>query len=267
MKKILSFITYAAYAHAAYGAALHIGDATISLSPTRVTTPSLCVHINNETQYAPMYKSQNCKFCTVYNNEKYNIGMTFLDYIYFDGASYIDLGFSPSADLQFEIKAHMDNSVPNHDGCLLGARNGDGSTNGQYLVWYTNNRSYCNGEPHILPAFDNYAYAQIIVTDTPQTIRWRDNIFSVNDMVTGNIKPATNAPTPSNLALGAVMLDTTTDPRKFLGRVYYARFWHDNDLIMDLIPALDTFGTPGFYDIVSQQFLYNSGTGKFQYNL
>lgn len=256
-----------AYSLSVYGAALHIGSMTIPLNPNKTTTPGLAVSTGDETLYAPMYKSENCKFCTVYNGAKYRIGM-FLNYLYFDGASYIDLGFPPSANLQFEIKAYMDNSIPNHDGCLLGARNGDAESKpGQYLVWYTNHKSYGNGAPHILPAFDNYGYTTIVVEDVPQTIRWYDNIFSVNDTVIKNVQPTTNTPTTNNLALGAVMRNTTADPRKFLGRVYYARFWYDNELTMNLIPALDTADIPGFYDTVSQKFFYNSGTGQFKYDI
>ena len=269
MKKIIIFtISISVYILSAYGTALHIGDTTIHLNKDKITTPSLYVSTDNEILYAPMYKSQNCKFCTVYNGEQYNIGMTILNYLYFDGASYIDLGFPPSANLQFEIKAHMDNSVSNHDGCLIGARNGDTyDTTGQYLVWYTNHKSYFDGAPHILIAFDKHDYKKIIVEDIPQTIRWHNNTFSVNDTVIENVLPISESPTQNNLSLGAIIRDTTVDNRQFLGLVYYARFWHDDTLIMNLMPALDGSGTPGFYDTVSQKFFYNSGTGQFQYNI
>lgn len=269
MKKILLFaISISACIFSAYGTVLHIGNRTILLTETKTTSPSLYVSTGNKTMYAPMHPSQNCKFCAVYNGEKYNIGITILNYLYFDGESYIDLGFPPSADLQFEIKAHMDDSIPDHDGCLLGARNGSAyDTTGQYLVWYTNDLGYCGGAPHILPAFGNHVYTEIIVEDIPQTIRWHNNTFSVNDTVIENVLPISESPTQNNLSLGAVTLDTKIDSRKFLGRIYYARFWHDDELIMNLIPALDISATPGFYDTVSQRFFYNSGTGQFKYDI
>ncbi|MCM1294507.1 MAG: hypothetical protein NC311_03025 [Muribaculaceae bacterium] len=268
MKKFIIFILYI-YTISAHGAFLHIGDKKILLTPHKTTTPSLAAAIGDKIVYTPMSQNSTCKLCTIYNETKYNIGITVLDYLYFDGSQHIDLGFPPSAELQFEIKAWMDNTVPNHDGCLLGARSGLTGLikNGQYLVWYTNATNYCDGAPHILTAFGNHTYTEIIVDDTPQTIRWYNDTLTVNDKTIENIPTLSETPTTNNLSLGAVTFNSKTDSRKFMGRVYYARFWRNDTLIMNLIPVLDAADTPTFYDTVSNKFFYNSGTGQFKYNI
>ena len=51
---------------------------------------------------------------------------------------------------------------------------------------------------------------------------------------------------------------------KFNGRIYAFSFYDNNDLVLcNLIPCLDTNGTPCMYDTVSGKTFYNQGTGEF----
>lgn len=53
----------------------------------------------------------------------------------------------------------------------------------------------------------------------------------------------------------------------FKGRIYGFKIYESNILAMDLIPVLDRSKVPCFYDKISNEFLYNKGTGEFNYSL
>lgn len=53
----------------------------------------------------------------------------------------------------------------------------------------------------------------------------------------------------------------------FKGRIYGFKIYESNILAMDLIPVLDRSKVPCFYDKISNELLYNKGTGEFNYSL
>ena len=52
---------------------------------------------------------------------------------------------------------------------------------------------------------------------------------------------------------------------KFKGRIYGFKIYENDILAMDLIPVLDSNKVPCFYDKISNELLYNKGTGEFLY--
>ena len=55
---------------------------------------------------------------------------------------------------------------------------------------------------------------------------------------------------------------------KFKGRVYGFKIYENDILAMDLIPVFDNkIGAACMYDKISNEFLYNKGTGEFNYSL
>lgn len=268
MQKLFMFLC-AMCMFSGHCAILRTDNKSVHLTNVKITSPSLAIDLNGRTFYAKMSPTKQCKICVSYNNKIYDVNddITYLEYMYFDGNSYIDLGFPPSSDLNFEIKAWMDNSVYDHDGCLIGIRNGElYNTYGQYLVWYTNAKDYCDGLPHILPAFGGYGYNQeIIVDDEIQIIKLDNGIFSVNGVVYNNLPIAPN--TSNNLTLGALNHGDRIDGRNFLGRIYYAKFWNKDRVILDLKPVLDKSGKPCMFDYISNKCFYNNGFGTFIYKI
>ena len=62
--------------------------------------------------------------------------------------------------------------------------------------------------------------------------------------------------------LGSGRHNGKVDTRMFRGKIYYARLYNNNNLIMNLIPVRK--GTVGYmYDKVSGQLFGNAGTGNF----
>ena len=48
-----------------------------------------------------------------------------------------------------------------------------------------------------------------------------------------------------------------------LGKVYFCKIYHQDNLVRDFQPCLDTGGVPCMFDLVSQKPFYNVGTGSF----
>ena len=53
----------------------------------------------------------------------------------------------------------------------------------------------------------------------------------------------------------------------FKGRIYGFKIYENNILVVNLIPVLDDNKVPCFYDKISNELLYNKGTGEFNYSL
>ena len=47
--------------------------------------------------------------------------------------------------------------------------------------------------------------------------------------------------------------------------LYYWKYWRNGELAQHLVPALDDYGVPCAKDLVTGNYLYNQGTGTFEY--
>ena len=69
---------------------------------------------------------------------------------------------------------------------------------------------------------------------------------------------------PSSLTLFAVKDgDGSVDDRMGSLKLYSCQIYDNEDLVRDYAPALDPQGVPCLYDKVSEEYIYNSGTGSF----
>ena len=49
-------------------------------------------------------------------------------------------------------------------------------------------------------------------------------------------------------------------------KLYYWKYWHNGTLTQHLIPVLDNNFIPCLYDLISENYYYNAGSGEFIYN-
>lgn len=62
------------------------------------------------------------------------------------------------------------------------------------------------------------------------------------------------------------LFGTNGSTSRFAGRMYYCKIWNDNDLVSDLIPCYrNSDEVVGMYDLVTNTFFTNQGTGSFIY--
>lgn len=236
------------------GKILHAGRGKICMQASDIVArPALCTELN-KTKYCVSLVPGNCgRLHADLNNTSYSVSdfMKPIESIYFDGTSYIDLGFVASTDLNFEIRADLDESVILRDGALLGGRRDMAD---QYVVWYNTLHGYSLVAPRF---FEANEINVLDIQDGANTIRWENNIFTIN----GQEQKISYFTTPINhgyinLTLGGLAIDGGVDSRRFLGSIYYAKFWDSHGVVMDLVAATDADGITGMYDKVSGQMLY-----------
>ena len=95
------------------------------------------------------------------------------------------------------------------------------------------------------------------------TVTIDKNGYSINDTVFE--APLSNT-INANLKLFCQM-DYQNDLYTGKCKLYYFKIYQSNELVLDLIPVLDNEGTPCMYDLVTETFHYNQGTGTFSYGI
>jgi len=236
------------------GRILHVGDGKICmLESDDITHPALCARQNDKKYCVSLFAGNHGRLHVELNGMSYSVPdfMTPIEYVDFDGGSYIDLGFVATTDLNFEIRADLDESVLNRDGALFGGRY---NISDQYVIWYNT----VHGDAGLAPRFfEGREINTLNIPDGPLTMRWENQVFTIN----GQEQKIEYFTTPINrgyvnLTLGGLSHQNTVDSRRFLGTIYYAKFWDSNGLIMDLVAATDAAGGAGMYDRVSGRMLY-----------
>ena len=108
----------------------------------------------------------------------------------------------------------------------------------------------------------NWRYGGLAATPTP-TLKSTEvcEIFHQNSGVSINGANFTYSGTPSFNSHNIYIFDSTNNSNI---RCYFFKIWKNNVLIIDFIPAKrNSDGVIGMFDIVSQTFKTNAGTGEF----
>ena len=111
-------------------------------------------------------------------------------------------------------------------------------------------------------------------TNKPSSVSADINNVYIYDLKNGNQYIA-DANNPSSIITSSTITTLTNYPKKTIRinnniagtqmRTYEFKAYKGNDLILDLIPALDKNNEPCLYDQVGNLFYYNRGTGSFLY--
>ena len=71
----------------------------------------------------------------------------------------------------------------------------------------------------------------------------------------------------ANIFLFASSRGANVSNQKARMKLYYCKIYENDILIRDFIPVLDSNNVACLYDLVSQTFFYNAGTGTFNYEI
>ena len=135
---------------------------------------------------------------------------------------------------------------------------------GNQLVFGSSNGGFDNASTNAHLRYNYYAYPQgLSCSDEDITAMYNpsvDTILDVDftiDTPTSNVSFYLFAGNNHDTLLG------TCDATIYYWKVYDT----NNNLIQHLIPAIDTDGSIGMYDLVTETFFYNQGTGEFSYGI
>ena len=178
-------------------------------------------------------------------------GYSGVSYIKGDGASWIDTGIYANPQYKYELVCN-DSSSGSYEryfgvsDSTMALRNEGGKINFMYLNQMCEGQAISYNQKHtiIVDKHDVYVDNQLAVSasQSTDTAIFNQTVFLFDD----NKHSATG---------------------KDL-KVYSFKMWNENnELVFDGIPVLDNEGTPCMYDLVTETFFYNQGTGEFSYGI
>lgn len=175
-------------------------------------------------------------------------GYTQVEYIRSSGTQYIDTGIQPNQNISFELQAWMSSSGANY-ATLFGARDSNqcrvyysGSLRAIYLGSNTASiSSSINPEQILSYSLNNQTFAvgDVSVSLTPNVnqIEYSIFIFGLNDN--------------GSFGYGSI------------AEIYSFKIKQQNSVVRDYVPCINSVGEVGLYDLVSNTFFGNEGTGTF----
>lgn len=185
-------------------------------------------------------------------------GYTQKEYLQTSGAQAIDTGYTPQTDI-FKAEMRVGWTIENNKSLIDSSRFNFMKANYR-VYWYTasnNTAYYISG----INMQNNIDYTITIeTTGSGQSIQ-------VDDVISSNTAKPAIAATDAPIYLFATHYQNNGQPwptdREFVtGKCYYVKIYDNNILVRDFIPAVrDSDSKPGFYDLVTNQFFTNAGTG------
>ena len=185
----------------------------------------------------------------VYQSQK----ITFLDYIIFDGASWIDTGIKPVFGDELEITAQIGEAVAGQNYVLFGT----GTSSIQFTGLIESGRVFNR-------YFGTKAGTSVghDTTTTSHTYLFKNDgsVYQNGKLITSPFT-VTEATVNSNLTIGTRGYVT----EYWLGNIYSVKLISANGTVkLDLRPCIHPNGTVCFYDLVTNKYFYNQGTGELK---
>ena len=204
----------------------------------------------NSDSVLGMYDTVRNIFLTNVGTGEFIASPRFVEYIEFDGNSWIDTGIiQQTCRIEFGVEFINHNNATQLMGFHV-------SNAGFWGIKFKGSMFY----PYL--NVNPYQYNDVILnldaTDTKKPV------------LTLTIGNATSSPivgtmvnTKTTYAMGGVKYGSTISYNNFM-KVYYNRIYNaNNELIQDLRPCLDPNNVACMYDMVTGTYFYNQGTGEF----
>lgn len=173
-------------------------------------------------------------------------GPKFVSYLEATGTQFLELGFAPNQNTEFEITVEYDNLVGN--GWFFGS--GKTWANGAFYAGV------------IAISFGSFARTTTHVTKgKPVVVTFKDRVLA-HDGVAIVTATSNTFQADANAFLFGVDCTTAAD-ELFVGRVYSFKLYDNKVLIRDMLPCYDPKGVACMFDQVEQKYYYNAGSGEF----
>ena len=210
--------------------------------------------IRNNDSKVGMYDTVTKQFFTNAGTGEFIAGPRFVEYIEFDGNSWIDTGFKQQT-CRIECGVEFINHNNNNAVQLMGFHV---STAGFWGIKFRGSMFY----PYL--NVNSYQYNDVILNlDTTDTKKPALTLTIGN--ATSPPAVGTTVISKTTYVMGGIKSGSTINYNNFM-KVYYNRIYNaNNELIQDLRPCLDPNNVACMYDMVTGTYFYNQGTGEFQY--
>ena len=176
-------------------------------------------------------------------------GYTRLEYIESTSGQYIDTGFVPNQDTRLVMQAYL--PVNGNNQFIYGARTGEFSNTFAFNSYRTRYRMhYCDGHSD---------FSESLSFSEPFEIDHNKETVTINGSYAVS-RTYSEFTCPSNLVLFAVNNSSGTAATFATAKVYSCDVYDNDTLVRDFIPAKDSGGEAGLFDMVTMSF-YKDAAG------
>lgn len=204
---------------------------------------------------------------------------TFLEYVEFDGNSWIDTGYKPNSNssVKVEYNPHY-NTVFS---CIMGTQDSTTTNRFYALISSTLYRVQLNSANYSsfwgVSSTGLVAASNGTFTSTQQKVGLTIDNYNKQISIESNELTKTFNMATYNSLLGKVdcqhnlllgnrsTAGVPSNANAFKGKIYAFQIKENDELVQDLRPALDPNGKVCMYDTVTKQYFYNAGTGTLTY--
>lgn len=176
--------------------------------------------------------------------------ITYVDYIESSGTQYIDIGFKPNNNTRVVVDIQATKAGTY---AVFGAR--QHTAKQSFTVWMMSSSQFRSDFHSSQNPVNVSSVLNRIVIDKNK------NVCLFGDASTTN--PNATFQAPVNLFLFAVNDNGEPEGRNVSGRLYSCQVYDNDVLVRDYAPALDPDGVACLYDKLSEEYVYNVGTGSF----
>ena len=177
-----------------------------------------------------------------------------LDYIESTGTQYIDTGYIPTINTDIKTRASVQYNSGSAPVALFGYLSGKDPYN-RYAVQYHKNIIYCaKGKTEVTN--DTIDYTKMCDIET----QGDKYIYNGIEMSVAPLDFSVS----NKLSIVLFARRTTTVNRHSKSKIEFFKIYENGNLVMDLIPCIrKSDGVVCMYDLVSNSFFENEGTGSF----
>lgn len=176
-------------------------------------------------------------------------GYSQLRYIQSSGTQYIDTGFKPNQNTRVVLRCNIINS--GETVFVFGAR-----------IAYQNTSFTLHIEGGVFK--DHYGsnvWTSAISDSGEHLIDKNKNVTTIDG--TSYTYTTETFQSAYNFQLFALNQAGSVDSRRVSMKIYSCRIYDNGMLVRDFVPAMDSSGTVGLYDLANNTFYANAGTGSF----
>lgn len=189
-------------------------------------------------------------------------------YLQSTGTEYINTGVSPSSNIEFDVKFLTNNSFGSTDyGCIFGGRKNSGDNDLQVTTFSPSSSQ--NGTFRFGVNTKDSSQRAGITLNKAMVVHFHNLNYSSE---TVNYKVSSyNFSRPKNIFLFGLNNNGSMTQAGAGCRIYFAKFtkgttkYHFVPVSQGLVIGSYTVPSNGMWDIVSQQFYGNAGSGSFTY--
>lgn len=223
--------------------------------PIKFGTTSISSIYKGNTKIDKIYKGLDL----VYQSNLLPSGYTLCEYLESDGNQYINTGLYMTQDNEIIAKASLNNAtIGDTNNSLCGSRKNTGDN---FYLFYARSTSSKYRVVFQIDGENNLYENDSDGTDA-FTFKMNKTGSYINDTL---VYSYTSSNFTSTIPFYVCGGNNRGRAIGFVGRSYSYIIKENNNVIMKLIPCLDTNGTPCMYDVVGKQTYYNAGTGTFNY--